>query len=434
MSKRQTVELITPSFDSKIRVVSYMEKYYLENGYYKFSKNKIIKIFYNIYFSYFSRIIKLIKILKNSKFIFANPLKKDLLIYDCENTRLIESLIDDINYGIISVRLEKIKNIYISKKIFLYLIKNLFKASIKQNYIASIIKIINPKLVITNVDNSDDFHVTCKILKNSNIKFIAVQCAHRTDTIWKKTEEIKKIFIPEYFCFSDFDKKIHQERNCNITKYSPSGSLGASLALQYVKSKKIEINPTEFDICLISEPMPHANGDYGHVENFQEKLGKIAEYTYRLAKEKNLKVIFSGKSANNIPEENYFYKHYLKEYNFTISPQKIGEYSTYVNMMKSKIIIGHVSTSLREAFVLKKKVLSCNLTGHKDVKFPSEGICTIKKNSDYEDFKERVLLILNMSYNEYTNNLSSEVNHIIDTRIKTSDFIREQVIKIINLN
>ena len=30
MSKRQTVELITPSFDSKIRVVSYMEKYYLK--------------------------------------------------------------------------------------------------------------------------------------------------------------------------------------------------------------------------------------------------------------------------------------------------------------------------------------------------------------------------------------------------------------------
>ena len=58
MGKRQTVELITPSFDSKIRVVSYMEKYYLENGYYKFSKNKIIKIFYNIYFFYFSRNIK----------------------------------------------------------------------------------------------------------------------------------------------------------------------------------------------------------------------------------------------------------------------------------------------------------------------------------------------------------------------------------------
>ena len=82
----------------------------------------------------------------------------------------------------------------------------------------------------------------------------------------------------------------------------------------------------------------------------------------------------------------------------------------------------------------KKKVLSCNLTGHKDVKFPSGGICTINKNSDYEDFKKRVLLILNMSYNEYTNSLSTEVNHIIDTRIKTSDFIREQVIKIINLN
>ena len=94
-----------------------------------------------------------------------------------------------------------------------------------------------------------------------------------------KKQKKSKRFLYQNISVSVILTKIHQERNCNITKYSPSGSLGASLALRYVKSKKIEINPTEFDICLISEPMPHANGDYGHVENFQEKLGKIAEYT-----------------------------------------------------------------------------------------------------------------------------------------------------------
>ena len=45
-------------------------------------------------------------------------------------------------------------------------------------------------------------------------------------------------------------------------------------------------------------------------------------------------------------------------------------------MMKSKIIIGHVSI-LREAFMLKK-VLSCNLTGHKDVKFQVKFVQLIK--------------------------------------------------------
>ena len=57
MSKRQTVELITPSFDSKIRVVSYMEKYYLKNGYYKFSKNKIIKFFTIYIFRIFQELL-----------------------------------------------------------------------------------------------------------------------------------------------------------------------------------------------------------------------------------------------------------------------------------------------------------------------------------------------------------------------------------------
>ena len=47
-------------------------------------------------------------------------------------------------------------------------------------------------------------------------------------------------------------------------------------------------------------------------------------------------------------EEIYFYKHYLRDYDFKISQsadiQK--EYPTYVNIMQSKLTIGFISTIL----------------------------------------------------------------------------------------
>ena len=428
MRLRQTTEIITPNFDKKLSVMLFMEKFYLNKGYHKCSKNLIIRMFYKFYFSYLRKIITLIK---NTKFIFKNPEKKPLLIYDCENSKFLEMLLSDINYAVFSVRIEKIKEIYISKKIIFSLITNFFRASLKQNYIISVIKIINPKIVITNVDNSEDFHITSKLLKKTNIRFIAIQHAHRGDTLWKNQEELKKIHIPEFFCFSNFDKKIHEERNCKIDRYSIVGSLRASLAINYVKSKNLKIDPETYDICLISEPQSITSGDFKHVTDIQEKVGKIAQYTFRLAKEKNLKIIFSGK-LNDPLEETYYYNHFLKNYKFQISPQKSEEFSTYINIMKSKMVIGHVSTTPREAIALKKKVLVCNFTGHKDLLFPSNGICTMKNEVEYDDFKKRVLSIMSMPQTEYINNLSEDVNQIMNTKVKTTEVIREKLNRILN--
>ena len=77
------------------------------------------------------------------------------------------------------------------------------KKSLKQNYLIALIKEINPKVVITLVDNSLDFYITAKHL-SKNIRFIAVQQGSR-ETAWLPLEETKKIYIPEYLCFSNWD-------------------------------------------------------------------------------------------------------------------------------------------------------------------------------------------------------------------------------------
>tara|TARA_Y100000591_G_scaffold311758_1_gene315498 strand:- start:405 stop:719 length:315 start_codon:yes stop_codon:yes gene_type:complete len=96
-------------------------------------------------------------------------------------------------------------------------------------------------------------------------------------------------------------------------------------------------------------------------------------------------------------------------------------------MMKSKVVIGLISTSLREAFFLKKKVLSCNFTGHKDVIFPSDGICSFSGDVKYEVFENKLTQIINMDFNEYKNKLSKNIDYIMNSKTDTIKFIQDKI-------
>ena len=429
MRKKQSAELISPNFDKKINVHAFMKDYYIKIGYHNFPKIQFLKKIIKIYIIYFRKLRIISEILFKSKFIFNDPPKKDLIIYDCANSHYLEIIMDDINFEILSTRIKKIKKIFLTKNVVFYILKNFGKKSLKQNYIAAIIKLMEPKVVITHVDNNPDFHITSKIFENSEIKFIAIQAANRGDTVYRSNNITEKIFIPEYLCFSKFDQDIHENKNCKIKKYTTIGSLNVHLALNYIKSKKIVISPDLYDICLVAEPMPESDGDYSHINNFQDKLGQVANYTYRFANENKLKIIFSGKAIGKeqIEGENVFYKNYLKKFEFKISSQEMHKFTTYLNMMKSKIVIGLISTSLREAFILKKKVLSCNFTGHKDVIFPSSGICSFSNEVSYEEFKERLTQIINMDFEEYKNKLSKDVDYIMNSEIDPIKFVQDKI-------
>ena len=91
-----------------------------------------------------------------AKFFFRDPVKKKIVIFDCEGAKAMQVSLADYNFSVISTRVNKIKEIYISKKIIFYILDNFFKLSLKQNYLASLIKTIDPKLVITQIDNSKE--------------------------------------------------------------------------------------------------------------------------------------------------------------------------------------------------------------------------------------------------------------------------------------
>ena len=380
--------------------------------------------------NFFRKLIIFFRLAAKCILIFNNPKKKDVIFYDCLTAKLLPEILPyKASYFILSTRVLNIKEIYITKKIVIYILKNFFKRSIKQNYLIALILSISPKIVITRTDNSIDFHITSKALKDK-FRFIAIQNANRGDTVYTPESKTKDIFIPEFFCFSKYDELLHKKKKCKIEKYKLIGSIYTSLFLEQIKEKRIKLDQEKYDVCLISEPHPIRSGDFSHVPKFEEAVGKVAKYTHELCKRKKLSLIFCGQGepGNEMAEmEKLFYEKFLKEYNFQINVCSRDNFPTYRNMFQSKIIIGHASTVLREAFAFEKKVLCCNFTNHPDIIFPSKGICQLTDDT-YEAFEARVEKILNIDKSEYFRNLEKNKNFILsDNSINSVNLIKKEI-------
>ena len=164
------------------------------------------------------------------------PIQKKILIFDCESKDLI-NLLNSSDVGVVSNRISRIKQIYINKFIIGYMFKNFYRENMKLNYLIALIKSYNPKVVITSIDNSQEFYSVSKNL-NNKIKFIALQNATR-ETKYLPQRFTKKIFLPEYHCLSEYDKKIFERKKLKVKKYFLSGSLRAALALKNIRKKKL---------------------------------------------------------------------------------------------------------------------------------------------------------------------------------------------------
>ncbi len=429
--------LISQDGQKKIVCYRYMEECFHNEGFSLLtnSKNNLLNKFFNI--KILNKIKTLFLLILRSKFYFSNPKNNKIVIFDCETTKDIEKVLPNKNYAILSTRIKKINKIYLSWKIIFYVLKNLLNRSLKQNYLVAVIKAIAPKIVLTHVSHSEDFHIVSKIL-HSEIKFIAIQSATSNEITFMPETYKKNYFIPTLFCFGEYDKIFYKKEKINVESIEAIGSIKSSLSYEYVKSKKIEINPNQYDICLVSEPHAVLNGDFPQVKNMAECCGLVAEFTHRLCKKHNLNLIFSGASevgSVSAMREFYFYKHYLKNYNFKIfnSSNRESSYPSYVNVMKSKLAIGSVSTLLREVISFEKKILSCMFTGHSDVGFPArdsefsdQSICILKEPS-YELFEQRVLKILSMTQEEYFSQLGKDKSFIMAPTTDTANILRKKI-------
>ena len=124
-----------------------------------------------------SRYLLILRTFLRVKFIFKNPPKHDLVIFDDESLSVLENFISRYDFFVLQVRIGKINKIYCTFKIFKLFFIN-YKGNIMTAYLLSLLEIIKPKVVLTIIDNSFKFSEIAKILEKK-ITFVAIQGAAR---------------------------------------------------------------------------------------------------------------------------------------------------------------------------------------------------------------------------------------------------------------
>jgi len=306
------------------------------------------------------KIVELYQLLRFTKFNVFLPGKKPLLIYDRLGERHLSNYFNSKSYEVLDVRKESL-NIAI---LLISLIKYFFnKRSISQSYCVEYIKYVQPRVVITTIDNNINFWTYKEIFRN--IKFVFIQNGTRGvigdvfDLLINNNDhKQKKYFVDCMFVFGQTSERLYRE---------------------YLDGEIYRIGSF---INNMDHPIEDCSRDVTYVLQFKT-IGKDKAYRYKTATGKkitwddcykyNIKIIkylrnycvdnklsFSilGRSkllSEQIEEEKYISKIIPKDsYEYIPSIQK---YTSYEELLRSKIIVVMESTLGYEMLARRKRVV-----------------------------------------------------------------------------
>lgn len=370
---------------------------------------------------------------KRVEIVFKEPETSRMVIMDPDYSRDIVKNLREFNPFLLFNRTEQIKKIYLSKKIIFFILKNFFKRSLKINYLLKLILLVNPKILITRIDTSSDFHILSKILYK-DIKCISLQqglrfiynnkLKHMLNEFGEKKElfnnNFKNYFIPEFFVFSKSDEVDFKLSKIKVKNFYIVGSIKASAALNYFKLNNIDTS-LKYDFCLISDP-----------DNFSI-TGHIASFLHDYCKEKNFKYVIAANSDLKDKKELQFFKQFVGTRKINIKKNNINKYSSYQMVLKSKIIIGQYSTLLKEALSYEKKVISINGLFNN---FPNKDLFYCRKNkkniwqsknNSYLEFKNFVTQIHKMSKKKYFIKFKNN-SDIMPKKLDTIKILKKEIV------
>ena len=286
----------------------------------------------------FNKILKLF----SARYEFFIPKKKSIVFFDQEHVSFIAKKfkLKSKNFAIISSRMEVI-NFYI-------LLKSLINRKITfslANYYFEYIKLLNPKVVITLIDNNIFFYKLKT--KFPNIKFISIQngLRHESTDWWELLKKRKKRDIlkaDKYFTYSEkYGTEVKKFIDCKIV---PVGNFRNN----FVKiKKKVEKSSTLF-ISQYRDDHILKKDCFIIERRFLPILNKYC-------KNKNLKLNILGSSNKFFKKEKKYFEKILKSKNFRFF--KRTKYpNNYKILDKFENIIFIDSSMGYEAIARKKKV------------------------------------------------------------------------------
>ena len=371
-------------------------------------------------------------LIRQVSLVLGSPPSSPIIVFDNISIQDLRYITSKFDHFILETRPLEIKKIYISFGIiynFFFLLcfrKN--NLSLVDLYFVALIKIINPKIILTFIDNSSKFFNIAKTLEKEII-FLAIQNAARYDFKINEYKFLNKLisrddnknfFLPHYFCFGGLEKYDSNKYSLKIKNFYEYGSLRLANFFKFLEEKQIKLENNYYDICMISEPIFNKNNLF-KTNNIEEGFSKLAKYLIKFSKKKNLNFIFVKKynkiKKSDAVDDMDFYNNFLDQseidYLNLNTYKDHGTFSSYMGVFQSKVAIGTQSTLLREKIGCGQKILSVNLTNKEFWNFPVEGLCTLN-NCSFSEFEERLSYILNINNRDYFNQISKDKSFLMN--------------------
>lgn len=276
--------------------------------------------------------------------------------------------------------------------------------------IADQLRRMEPKAVITFIDNSNIFHLVCEACKE--IPFLAIQNGSRT--IWCATEALPDpdliYHVDEYFCFGPQVQEMLEKHGHNIKRYTTCGSLVGGYFFSSHLAKG-SATAKHHDLCIISQWHSHLS-DIKSVPQRWANLGKainvLTAYVARYTFERGISVCVALRSNN--PAERDFYESHFKGSCVYQESDRLA-FSSYKSVLAANLAIAINSTLASEAFGAGLKILFVNPFGEEWLQPTATVGSWYLSEPSYEEFSERVGELLRMELNTYLTEASSEMKN-----------------------
>ena len=289
----------------------------------------------------------------------------------------------------------------------------------------SIIKLYNPKIVLTFLDNDLMYHWLVR--NDDKIKYLAIQNGIRQKFEFDRLEKISDVAINHdyYFCFGAYDIDFNRKMGFTAKKSFPCGSL--KLGISELEIKKID---KKYDICLLSSYKQEKNikGCLITKEIIENNL-LLDEHLSKYCKLTNKSLIIALRT--NKDEEIKYYKSIYGD-NIIFSSGPIESYSSYRASKESEVTISYQSTMLLEMLAAKNKVLHIDFTNNKAL-FDYDSPIKYKFTS-YDEMEAKINDISLMNLDEYIKITQNQQKYIMnyDPTNPPHAIIKNQINSILN--
>jgi len=291
------------------------------------------------------------------------------------------------------------------------------------HYVDSCIDCVQPRVVITFVDNYMPYYEISE--RHPGITFVAVQNGWRVPRLLEPVREgnINPVY---YFCFGPHDKEIFSEKGHAKDRIVVTGSLRESLW------RRNQSPPQEtFDICISSQWRPTFFCADPPFPKFSEVLRVFYTHMARFVSESGLKCCIALSKSKLDAEYDFFKDIFGDSVYFTPQDSPMGVYDL---MNASKMVVTVNSSSGREAMGMEKKVLFFDPPSEEDVYY-GEPITKdlFVLQMEYEPLRDRIFEIFNMPDRLYEAKFEDAYRYVIPSLKDIScanlihDFVKEHL-------